>query len=223
MSAVTGVRVRPLAEADRAWANHLIAGRWGSTQMVTRGMLRDMTRLPGLVAWRADERAGLLTYRLAGNSCEIVSLDSLVEGAGVGSALIAAALEVARAAGCQRLWLITTNDNLPALRFYQKRPPPPPPPPPARGRPPPPPPRGGGGGGGGAPPPRRGPPPPPRTFQRPSAGQTHQSPPRASLLVGALLCCTLVYLTPARRWRASPPPLRQRRGGKPSAARLGVR
>ena len=121
VSAVTGVRVRPLAEADRAWANHLIAGRWGSTQMVTRGMLRDMTRLPGLVAWRADERAGLLTYRLAGNSCEIVSLDSLVEGAGVGSALIAAALEVARAAGCQRLWLITTNDNLPALRFYQKR------------------------------------------------------------------------------------------------------
>lgn len=121
MSAGTGVQVRPLAEADRTWANHLIAGRWGSTQMVTRGVLHDVTRLPGLVAWRAGERAGLLTYHLAGDSCEIVSLDSLVEGAGVGSALIAAAQEIARAAGCQRVWLVTTNDNLPALRFYQKR------------------------------------------------------------------------------------------------------
>jgi len=121
MSAETGLLVRPLAETDRAWANHLSAGRWGSTQMVTRGMLHDTARLPGLVAWRAGERAGLLTYHLAGDSCEIVSLDSLVEGAGVGSALIAAALEVARTAGCQRVWLITTNDNLPALRFYQKR------------------------------------------------------------------------------------------------------
>ncbi len=116
-----GVLVRPLAEADRAWAKYLIAGRWGSTQMVTRGTLHDLTRLPGLVAWRAGERAGLLTYHLAGDSCEIVSLDSLVEGAGVGSALIAAAQEAARAAGCRRLWLVTTNDNLPALRFYQKR------------------------------------------------------------------------------------------------------
>ncbi len=121
MSTGTGVQVRPLAEADRTWANHLIAGRWGSKQMVTRGVPHDVTRLPGLVAWRADERVGLLTYHLAGDSCEIVSLDSLVEGAGVGSALIAAAQEIARGVGCQRLWLVTTNDNLPALCFYQKR------------------------------------------------------------------------------------------------------
>lgn len=121
MSATALVQVRPLADADRAWAAELIAGRWGSLRMVTRGVLHDMTRLPGLVAWRAGERVGLLTCCLAGDSCEIVSLDSLVEGAGIGSALVAAAQDTARAAGCRRLWLITTNDNLPALRFYQKR------------------------------------------------------------------------------------------------------
>ena len=44
------VRVRPLVDADRAWADELIAGRWGSPRMVTRGVLHDMTRLPGLVA-----------------------------------------------------------------------------------------------------------------------------------------------------------------------------
>ena len=56
-----------------------------------------------------------------GDSCEIVSLDSLVSGIGIGSALVAAAQAMARSAGCRRLWLITTNDNLAALRFYQKR------------------------------------------------------------------------------------------------------
>jgi RimJ/RimL family protein N-acetyltransferase len=35
--------------------------------------------------------------------------------------LIDTAKQRARQAGCQRLWLITTNDNLTALRFYQKR------------------------------------------------------------------------------------------------------
>jgi ribosomal protein S18 acetylase RimI-like enzyme len=39
----------------------------------------------------------------------------------VGSALIEAATQAARRVGCRRLWLITTNDNTHALRFYQKR------------------------------------------------------------------------------------------------------
>ena len=47
--------------------------------------------------------------------------DSLRERIGVGAALLEAALEEARRAGCRRAWLVTTNDNLPAVRFYQKR------------------------------------------------------------------------------------------------------
>ena len=121
MSAGSALRVRPLVAEDRAWADRLVAERWGSLHIVTRGFLHDVTGLPGLVAWRAGERAGLLTYHLSGDGCEIVSLDSLVAGMGVGSALVATAQAVARSAGCRRLWLITTNDNLPALRFYQKR------------------------------------------------------------------------------------------------------
>jgi GNAT superfamily N-acetyltransferase len=54
-------------------------------------------------------------------ACEIVTLDNLGDRRGVGTALIEAVMETARAAGCRRLWLITTNDNLRALRFYQKR------------------------------------------------------------------------------------------------------
>ena len=35
--------------------------------------------------------------------------------------LLEAAVNAARSSGCYRAWLITTNDNTPALRFYQKK------------------------------------------------------------------------------------------------------
>jgi len=50
-----------------------------------------------------------------------VSLDALEQWRGIGTALLAAVEEAARTAGCTRLWLITTNDNTGALRFYQRR------------------------------------------------------------------------------------------------------
>lgn len=115
------IQVRPLGSADRPWANDLLTERWGSTRMVTRGVVHDLTQLPGLVAWHNEQRAGLLLYHPAGAAWEIVSLDSTLAGQGVGTALLDAVRQQARTAGCRRLWLITTNDNLPALRFYQKR------------------------------------------------------------------------------------------------------
>jgi GNAT superfamily N-acetyltransferase len=40
---------------------------------------------------------------------------------GVGSALLAAVQDIARAAGCRCLWVVTTNDNVEGLRSYQRR------------------------------------------------------------------------------------------------------
>jgi ribosomal protein S18 acetylase RimI-like enzyme len=51
----------------------------------------------------------------------VVSIDSVVRHTGVGAALLDAAVRVAATAGAERLWLVTTNDNLDALRFYQRR------------------------------------------------------------------------------------------------------
>jgi ribosomal protein S18 acetylase RimI-like enzyme len=64
----------------------------------------------------------VLTYIVHGDdSLEVLTLHSQVEGAGAGSALLAAAAALARRRGCRRLWLVTTNDNLHALGFYQRR------------------------------------------------------------------------------------------------------
>jgi ribosomal protein S18 acetylase RimI-like enzyme len=116
------VLVRPLARAgDEPWAVTLLVERWGATQMVTRGRVVDVAALPAFLALVGGAPAGLVSYELAGEACEITSLDSTREGLGVGTALLAAVREAARAAGCTRVWLITTNDNLHALRFYQRR------------------------------------------------------------------------------------------------------
>lgn len=110
-----------LTEADRAWLAQFMIERWGEDRVVAHGVSYRPSTLPGLVATTDEQRVGVLTYHIANNQCEIVTLDSLVSGRGVGTALIDAVTKRANAAGCSRLWLITTNDNLNALRFYQKR------------------------------------------------------------------------------------------------------
>ena len=115
------VQIVPYEIEQHPWAARLLEQRWGGTQIVSRGRVHQAERLPGFAALRDDQPAGLVTYNIANNECEIVSLDSLYEGRGVGSALVGAVIELAMRQNRRRVWLITTNDNLPALRFYQKR------------------------------------------------------------------------------------------------------
>jgi GNAT superfamily N-acetyltransferase len=81
----------------------------------------DASQLPALVAVHKKRRSGLVTYRMAEKECEIVTLNSLVENVGIGTALLDAVTGLARLERCTRVWLITTNDNTNALHFYQRR------------------------------------------------------------------------------------------------------
>ena len=113
--------VRPLAESERPWLADRLRAGWGAVHIARLGELRDASVLPALVAERDGVPVGLLTYEVVGDQLEVMSVESWDEGTGVGSALLEAAVEAARASGCRRVWLITTNDNLRALRFYQRR------------------------------------------------------------------------------------------------------
>ena len=99
----------------------LLNEHWGSTRMVTRGRVYQVDELAGFAAVQGDKPVGLVTYHINGDECEITSINSLVEKAGIGTALIDAVKDVATIARCKRLWLITTNDNTAALHFFQKR------------------------------------------------------------------------------------------------------
>jgi GNAT superfamily N-acetyltransferase len=81
----------------------------------------DASWLAAFVCALDGELAGLAAYEVEADECELVSLDAFVARRGVGTALLEAVAAEARRASCRRLWLITTNDNLDALRFYQRR------------------------------------------------------------------------------------------------------
>jgi ribosomal protein S18 acetylase RimI-like enzyme len=113
--------IRPVKDSDRAWVANFIARQWGAEIVIAYGVVFHASKLPGFVALRGDEKLGLVTYNIDDRACEIITLNSLQPGIGIGAALIDAVKAHARQAGCQRLFLMTANDNIDALRFYQKR------------------------------------------------------------------------------------------------------
>jgi GNAT superfamily N-acetyltransferase len=75
----------------------------------------------GLVVPGADRPRALVTWAVDGAEAEIVTLDAFEPGRGLGSLLLAEAERRCAAAGATTIRLMTTNDNLPALRFYLRR------------------------------------------------------------------------------------------------------
>lgn len=113
--------VRLLVQKDRDWVIDVLLENWASTTIVTRGISHEAENLPGLVAEIDSKRFGLLTYNIGNEDLEIVTMNAIEENKGVGTALLDEIENLARQKKCKRLWLITTNDNVDALRFYQKR------------------------------------------------------------------------------------------------------
>jgi GNAT superfamily N-acetyltransferase len=110
------MRVREATEADRA-ALHSFLSERHSARVARLGRLENPLDHPALIAETPDGAlAGVLTYVLDGDECEILTLHTAIQWTGAGTALIEAVERKAR-----RLWLVTTNDNVDALRFYQRR------------------------------------------------------------------------------------------------------
>ena len=113
--------IRDLTPEDKPWVQRVLHQYWASTVQVAKGRKIQADELPGIAAIRDGVHVGLLTYQIENNECEIVTHNSLAGHGGIGSCLLAGVRTKAREAGCTRLWCITTNDNTPALRFYQRR------------------------------------------------------------------------------------------------------
>jgi GNAT superfamily N-acetyltransferase len=117
------VLVREATEADRAAARALFEQDFGRTKIVAFGEVMDIDEMPALVAVMSTEPSGALAYRLLGEALHIVALatDPMWQRSGVGGYLVAEAELIARRLNLSRLVVATTNDNLPALYFYQRR------------------------------------------------------------------------------------------------------
>ncbi len=115
------MRVTELTDDDRLWVQERTELLFGGDFVVSRTEVHDPHKLPGFIASEGRERVGLATYCLYHGECELVTIDSLCQYLGVGTLLLEKVEEVARQAGCSKIWTITTNDNLDAQRFFQRR------------------------------------------------------------------------------------------------------
>lgn len=113
--------IRHVREDERPELARRIRTGWGSSTIASRGVLHDASKLPCLVAVEGERRLGVAAYHLTRGNCELVLLETFDRGRGIGAALLDAVVDIALKSNSRRLWLVTTNDNLDALRFYQRR------------------------------------------------------------------------------------------------------
>lgn len=111
--------IREFQNKDVEWAKSLLTERWKSPEIVTRGKKYNALLLPGFVAMHKGKPAGLITYRVDDGEYEIITLDAIEQGRGIGSELINSIIDKAKSKYLKRVWLITTNDNLRAQEFYK--------------------------------------------------------------------------------------------------------
>lgn len=110
-----------ISEDIREKVNNILINEWEATDIIIRGKVVDGTKLDGFVALKDNKIIGLITYMIEKNECEICSLNSFIENNGIGTNLINKVKECVKQNNCQKLKLVTTNDNIRALEFYQRR------------------------------------------------------------------------------------------------------
>jgi GNAT superfamily N-acetyltransferase len=115
------LKIRAATVGDRAAIVALLRNRWGGETMVVHDTVYRPADLPAFVAVDGRNLVGLVTYEPGSESWHVLSLDSLVSGQGIGGALLDRVENAARGAGSLRIELVTTNDNVDAIRFYQRR------------------------------------------------------------------------------------------------------
>jgi len=112
-------------EIERSEAGHhelraFLEGH-GNALVARGGELVDALTYPAVIVEEAGHLIGALTYHVHGTSCEILTLHTARKWMGVGTSLIVEAARLATELGCTRYRVTTTNDNVDALRFYQRR------------------------------------------------------------------------------------------------------
>lgn len=114
------ILIRLIEKTDKNWIKKVMINAWGSEMIVASKLFNALT-LPGFIAEIDNKPTGIVTFDITDGKLEIVSLNSILEGRGIGSALIEKVKKLAREKNLKSTWLVTSNDNVDSLKFYQKR------------------------------------------------------------------------------------------------------
>ena len=113
------IQVFPITSTDREWVRKICLQEWMDEIVVVHDQVFHPDQLDGFKAIINGQPVGLICYQFNAKDCEIILLNSFNPGLGVGSALIQAVEEAAMNKSLETCFLVTTNDNQNAIRFYQ--------------------------------------------------------------------------------------------------------
>ena len=106
---------------DRNRIAAFLVERWHDRVVMLDGRAIDAATLPGFVEFGDGAVLGLVTLLDGVSESEIVTLDAVNAFTGLGTRFVEKAAQRASDLRLSRLVVRTTNDNLDALRFYQRR------------------------------------------------------------------------------------------------------
>ena len=110
-----------ISTSDRTLVDEFIRQQWYTTTMIIRGKEIDMTQTEGFYVKEQEDIIGLITYFVSDDVLEVISLNSLRENQGIGTKLVDAVIREAKNRKLKKILVVTTNDNINAIKFYQKR------------------------------------------------------------------------------------------------------
>ena len=113
--------IKKIDKSNRQKVLEIIVQEWYSTKVVAKGKIYDTKLLHGFVVEHRNKILGIITCHIQMDKYQICTLNSLDENKSIGTSLVNRAVKDAKAKKCTCVWLITTNDNINAIRFYQKR------------------------------------------------------------------------------------------------------
>ena len=114
--------IKEIDDYTREQVIQFLEDYWGYTLVVLReGEQYDVKYEQGIIACNDEEILGALMYNINHGVCEILIMNAIKENQGIGTNLISKVIEIAKLRGCHKIKVITTNDNLNAIGFYQKR------------------------------------------------------------------------------------------------------
>ena len=115
------MNVRPVTPADREWIAETVSAAFGSVRLVSHGeLIEDASSLDGFAVEHDGRPVGCALLNVVDDVAELVALVTTYRGAGAGGSLLEAVVARARKEKWSRLWLITSNDNIDAIRMYQR-------------------------------------------------------------------------------------------------------
>lgn len=118
---MSSVTVRPITPSDTEFVRGQLVRHFVSPEIWSRDVPFRADALPGFLGEVGGVPCGHITVHHGERETEVITLVSERENIGLGHALLSRAIEESRSRGDWRLFLTTSNDNLRALGFYQRR------------------------------------------------------------------------------------------------------